>query len=116
MWLTRDKLAVKYEGTLPSSAWVDEKIAEAERLLAAELPGIEQVVGYDDLIADVVAAAVLRVVRRPGGVKAENSGPNGYSVDTNVEGGGLRYLVSELALFDKIMDATDSAAFEIVLG
>lgn len=93
-----------YEGHISEAQipWVNGLIERAERLLLARVRSIPTRVTAGTLervaVADAVVAAVLRVVRNPGGMQSETEGSYLYSVQRDVAGGKLYFTGDDLAL------------------
>lgn len=93
----------RYEGELDSSnsAFYQMKVDEAVRLLLRKCPGLQDKLDKElldpEFVKDVVAKAVLRVVRNPEGFTSESEGNYSYSLGNRVASGDLWYQDSELA-------------------
>lgn len=93
----------RYEGELDSSnqTFYQMKVDEAVRLLLRKCPGLQDRIEKKlldiDFVHDVVAKAVLRVIRNPEGFTSESEGNYSYSLGNRVASGDLWYQDSELA-------------------
>ena len=85
--------------------WVENKIARASRMLRRKVPGLDARVTSGKLereaVVDVIAEAVLRIIRNPAGLQMEMEGNYSYQARASVAGGDLRFLPDELALLRK---------------
>jgi hypothetical protein len=76
-------------------------LGDAETLLRARIPDLDQRAQRDDyrrLVVMVEAAAVVRVLRNPGGYRSETAGDYSYTVDTRAAAGYLTVLDDEWRL------------------
>lgn len=75
-------------------------IGDAENMIRVRLPGrvMDDTTVDMDLVPQVVANAVVRVLRNPDGYRSENAGGVGYTVDTRVAAGFLTILSDEWSL------------------
>lgn len=76
-------------------------IADAEAMLRARIPDLDQRVAesetYAQLVRMVIANAVVRVLKNPGGYRTETDGDYSYAIDTRAAAGFLTFLDDELS-------------------
>jgi Gp19/Gp15/Gp42-like protein len=75
---------------------------DAEQRIRARIPDLDERVNasehYRALVVSVEAAAVVRVLRNPGGYRSETDGNYSYQLDTRAAAGFLTILDEEWAL------------------
>lgn len=102
---TSEDVQQRFEGHLSEAqlTWVDVKILDAETLLITHIPRLANSAltsPTDQLNARrIVADAVLRVLRNPGGIQQEEAGPWRVVRDKTSSTGSLFFTHEELATF-----------------
>lgn len=92
--LTPTDLEDYFEGDLPNdNGWLQKQIDKAVRELFVLCPALptrlEQRKVDKELVVDVIAEAVLRVVRNPRGVESESEGNYNFRLNNRVASGDL---------------------------
>jgi hypothetical protein len=102
--VTKADVAMRYDGDLLSEfsdSYIDTQIADAVDYASARWSAqIESRLASGALTPNlykrVIADAVLRVARNPGGLTSENEGGYGYGIRANVASGNLWFTDDDL--------------------
>ncbi|CAN5579644.1 hypothetical protein BH09ACT8_BH09ACT8_27240 [soil metagenome] len=85
--------------TTEETALVVRRLAQVERMILRRIPDLagQTEAGDIDLadVVDIEAEAVLRVIRNPEGLRAENDGTYGYQLSSEAADNRLRILPEE---------------------
>ncbi|MBF6085217.1 hypothetical protein IU485_28005 [Nocardia cyriacigeorgica] len=107
VYATPDDVRARFEADIPDSqtGWLDARITDAESLLITLRPALAGGPStVSATVADnarrVVADAVLRLLRNPGGAREQSVGPYRVVYDSD-DGGqsGIYYTADDLAAF-----------------
>lgn len=107
VYATADDVRDRFEGDIPDSqtGWLDARITDAESLLITLRPALAG--GPSTVSATtadnarrVIADAVLRLVRNPGGAREQTVGPYRVVYDNGDDGqSGIYFTAEDLAAF-----------------
>ncbi|MGE2737345.1 Gp19/Gp15/Gp42 family protein [Mycolicibacterium vaccae] len=97
-------------------ALIERRLAQVERMILRRIPDLATQIEDGDLdvaeVIDIEAEAVLRVIRNPEGLQAENDGDYGYQLSREAADNSLRLLPNEW----QILGVRHSKMFEIAPG
>lgn len=95
-------------------ALVNRRLEQVERMILRKIPDLLEQITDGDLdeadVVDIEAEAVLRVVRNPDGMRAENDGIYGYQLSNEAADNRLRITPEEWSL----LGIKPSRMFQIV--
>jgi len=78
---------------------VERRLAQVERMILRRIPDLVEKIAAEEIdqadVIDIEAEAVLRVIRNPEGLRAENDGTYGYQLSSEAADNRLRLTADE---------------------